>query len=244
MDAEGLERELRDLERRADRLDGLAESLVRDHARVRSRLAHVGDFLTLAPKASARLDDLSRELFGETIEDIEANLTHAIREILDQDRRVRGVKEVKGGKLSVFFEVIQDGEAEDILTGQGGSVCNIVSTGLRLIALSQLDPARHRPFLVLDEQDCWLRPSLVPRFVKLIKKIASRLKLQILIISHHPVDQFALHTQKVYALRPGRDGVRLELLRDTPATDAGDGEGPSPTDEPGDLAADPTLINE
>ena len=34
----------------------------------------------------------------------------------------------------------QDGQAEDILTGQGGSVCNILSVGLRLIALSQLDP--------------------------------------------------------------------------------------------------------
>jgi DNA repair exonuclease SbcCD ATPase subunit len=216
MNAAELEDALRDLERRADRLDGLAESLVREHGRLRERLGATRDFLELAPKASARLDELSRELFGETIEDIEANLTHAIREILDQDRLVRGVKEIKSGKLSVFFEVVHDGQSEDILTGQGGSVCNIVSTGLRLIALSQLDARRHRPFLVLDEQDCWLRPALVPRFVKLIKKIAARLGLQILVISHHPVDLFALHTQKVYALRPGRDGVRLDVVRDAP----------------------------
>ena len=220
MNATDLELELRDLERRADRLDGLAESLAREHGRLRVRLDVTRNFLALAPKASARLDELSRELFGETIEDIEANLTHAIREILDQDRVVRGVKEIKSGKLSVFFEVVHGGESEDILTGQGGSVCNIVSTGLRLIALSQLDARRHRPFLVLDEQDCWLRPALVPRFVKLIKKIAARLGLQILVISHHPVDLFALHTQKVYALRPGRDGVRLEVVQDTPEPQA------------------------
>ncbi|MBF0481511.1 MAG: ATP-binding protein [Desulfovibrionaceae bacterium] len=216
MNATDLENALRDMERRADRQDGLAESLVREHGRVRGRLGATRDFLALAPKAGARLDELSRELFGETIEDIEANLTHAIREILDQDRLVRGVKEIKSGKLSVFFEVVHQGESEDILTGQGGSVCNIVSTGLRLIALSQLDQRRHRPFLVLDEQDCWLRPSLVPRFIKLIKKIAARLDLQILVISHHPVDLFALHVQKVYALRPGRDGVSLEVVRDAP----------------------------
>ena len=93
--------------------------------------------------------------------------------------------------------------------------------GLRLIALSQLDPARHRPFLVLDEQDCWLRPDLVPGFVRLIAAIARRLGIQVLYISHHPVDLFADQADRVYILRPGREnGPRLDILRDRIASDA------------------------
>jgi ABC-type thiamine transport system ATPase subunit len=103
---------------------------------------------------------------------------------------------------------------EDVLTGQGGSVCNILSVGLRLIALSQLDPARHRPFLVLDEQDCWLRPQLVPRFMKLIADIARRLDLQLLVISHHGVDLFAHVADRVFELAPDREhGVAVRQLK-------------------------------
>ncbi len=101
-------------------------------------------------------------------------------------------------------------DLEDILHGQGGSVCNILSVGLRLIALSRLDQARHRPFLVLDEQDCWLRPALVPRFMKLIAEIAQRLELQVLVISHHPLDLFIHACDRVLTLSPDREGgVRL-----------------------------------
>ena len=91
------------------------------------------------------------------------------------------------------------------MTGQGGSVCNILSVGLRLIALSQLHPERHRPFLVLDEQDCWLRPALIPSFMQLINEIAARLELQLLVISHHPIDLFAGAADRIFELRPDRE---------------------------------------
>lgn len=208
---------LREIERRVERLHGLAEEKVSQHAQARTTLRSVREFLALAPRAAETLEELAGALFGEILSEVEINLTHAIREILGQDRVVKAEREVKGNRLQIRFLIHNQGreeEVEDILAGQGGSVLNILSVGLRLIALSQLDPARHRPFLVLDEQDCWLRPQLVPRLMKLIAEIAKRLSLQVLAISHHPLDHFVLFADRVYALAPSRDkGASLEAVK-------------------------------
>nr|WP_321259788.1 hypothetical protein [uncultured Pseudodesulfovibrio sp.] len=200
--------ELREAERRLDRLSALAETLHSEHSRVRESLGGVRDFLTLAPKARDTLEELSTALFGKILDEVEANLTHAIREILGQDRVVTTLREVKNNRLQIQFQIRNQGkedEIEDIMTGQGGSVCNILSVGLRLIALSQLPEEQHRPFLVLDEQDCWLKPALIPKFMKLIGEIADRLELQLLVISHHPLDLFAGSAQRIFELVPDRE---------------------------------------
>ena len=209
--------ELDGLERRAGRLEGLAESLSRDHQRARRELASLRAFLDAAPLALARLEELSRDLFGELMEEVEANLTHAVREILGQDRKVVSRREIKGGKFHINLEMEQQGQPEDILRGQGGSVCNILSVGLRLVGLAQLDPESHRRFLVLDEQDCWLKPELVPKFAGLIAAIGEKLSLQVLYISHHPVDAFHIHAGRVFMLSPSREtGVKVTVLAEKP----------------------------
>ncbi len=211
------------LERRLLRLQGIAESRHRDFLSARTQWMEVEHFRALAPGTQDLLDDLSKNLFGRILDEIETNLTHAVREILGQEREVSTLREIKNNRLFITFQILNRGEAEDVLVGQGGSVCNILSVGLRLIALSQLDPENHRPFLVLDEQDCWLSPQLVPRLMDIIAAIAKRLELQVLVISHHPLDLLAPRADRVYALRGDREeGVRVERT-ETGRRDAGEG---------------------
>ncbi|MUM77380.1 hypothetical protein GKC30_07025 [Pseudodesulfovibrio sp. F-1] len=208
---------LDEVRQRLDRLVGLAEGAHAGHARVRAGLAGVRDFLALAPGARDTLEELSTALFGQVLDEVELNLTHAVREILGQDRVVATRREVRNNRLQIRFEIHNQGHGdrvEDILSGQGGSVCNILSVGLRLIALSQLAPEGHRPFLVLDEQDCWIRPALVPKLMKLIAEIADRLGLQLLVISHHPIDLFADTARRILELRPDRQhGATLHRVK-------------------------------
>ena len=236
---------LAELSERYVRLQTMADMKAGEYTAARSRLAAGEAFLAMAPEAAATIEALSKALFGEILDEIEDTLTHAIREVLGQDRTVTSQREVKGNRLTVHFEIRNrgiDADVEDILCGQGGSVCNIMSVGLRLVALSQLDPARHRPFLVLDEQDCWLRPQLVPRFMRLIAAIAERLGLQVLVISHHPVDLFAEYAGTIYALRPDpQHGAALEVMKtaagadflgeDEDGTPVVNGDGPEPGGE-------------
>lgn len=205
--------ELRSLERRLDRLETQARSWVDEFLSGRTRLEELTAFAGIVPLAQVTLEELTSALFGEVLAEIETNLTYAIQEILGQKREIRSHREIRNSRLFIDFSIFQEDEEEDILTGQGGSVCNILSVGLRLIALSQLDEHQHRPFLVLDEQDCWLRPQLVPRFMEIIAAISQRLGLQVLVISHHPVDLFSEFAGRVYSLRPDvESGVRLSVL--------------------------------
>lgn len=199
--------ELREVERRLDRLEALAEGLHNEHNKVRTTLEGERKFLFLASKAKDSLEELSKSLFGKILDEVELNLTHGIREILGQDRVVFTEREVKSNRLQIHFQIQNRGkedEIEDIMTGQGGSVCNILSVGLRLIALSQLPTEQHRRFLVLDEQDCWLKPALIPKFMNLINEIAGKLSLQLLVISHHPLDLFAEAADRIFELRPDK----------------------------------------
>ena len=84
--------------------------------------------------------------------------------------------------LSIFIEKNEQGVLEDVYNGSGGAVANILSLGLRAIALIQ---SKERRFLVLDEPDCWIKPEIIPEFVQVINQISEKLKIQILMISHH-----------------------------------------------------------
>lgn len=189
----------------------LAEKLEKDQ----SKMAEIKAYVELAPKVAERLDQLSQKMFGDILDEVERHLTYALREILQQDLKVITTREVKKGKVSITFGIERQGEREDILTGQGGSVCNIISVGLRLIALSQLPEKEHRRFLILDEQDCWLRPDLVPHLMRIIHTIAQRLQFQILVISHHDINLFREYADRIYRLLPPAldgAGVKTELV--------------------------------
>ncbi|WP_320171450.1 hypothetical protein [Maridesulfovibrio sp.] len=207
---------LESLERRAGTISARAATRMDDWQTLREEARRTEDFLQLAPLAAERLEELSTALFGELLRELETNLTHAIREILGQDREVRAVPSIRDKKLQVDFQILNQGGEEDIMVGQGGSVCNILSVGLRLIALSRLNPEEHRPFLVLDEQDCWLRPGLVPRFMDLIGTIARKLDFQVLVISHHPLELFAESADRILALEPDREnGVKIKIVKES-----------------------------
>ena len=113
----------------------------------------------------------------------------------------------------------RDGQREHVLEGQGGSVANILSVGLRLLALTTLDEKTHRRFLVLDEQDCWLHPSLVPRLVNIVHEAGKALGFQVLMISHHEASAFERFADKIYTVIPTQDGAKVELAGGTPVVD-------------------------
>ena len=71
-----------------------------------------------------------------------------------------------------------------------------------MFALATLDEKTHRRFLVLDEQDCWPRPDLVPRLVKIVHDAGWALGFQVLMISHHDAESFRQYADRVYRLVP------------------------------------------
>ncbi len=205
------------LRRRLDQLLGQRDEQQRQRQRIQDQLREARAFLELAPPVTEALKSLSEKLFEQELKIVEEQLTHALHDVLEQPMiRFRARPDFKGGAAVVEFSIERDGNAEDIQRGQGGSVQNILSTGLRMFALATLSKARHRGFLVLDEQDCWLRPELVSRWVKIVRDVGGVLGLQVLMISHHDLALFERYADRILQLQPQSGGVRICQLHQGP----------------------------
>jgi len=197
------------------------ELIEADLKQTRQALEENQHYLDLSNRVTAALEVLSKRLFRELLDIIEQKLTIALQEVLEQPIALRAQVDWKRNVASVDFTIERDSFKEDIMRGQGGSVANILSVGLRMFALTTLDPNKHRRFLVLDEQDCWLRPDLVPRLVKIVHVAGQELGFQVLMISHHDASNFRRYADRILRLVPGKDGVSVERV-DLPSSVSGE----------------------
>lgn len=194
------------LRERAARLQGRLAELHARHQSVTAKFEALQGKLALADPVRAELERLSQQLFQSIIHVMETKITMALHEVIEQPLQLRVKPQFKRGSIALDLTIERMGEEEDILRGQGGSVANVLSVGFRLFALTQSDPRRHRPFVVLDEPDCWIRPDLVPKLVNIIASASRSLGLQVILVSHHDVTQFAHLVDRVYRIQPQQDG--------------------------------------
>ncbi len=200
------------LRQRIHSLDAQRQQLTRALSDAQSQLDALEATLDIADEVSETLDRFTRELFGDLTQVLETQLTTALHEVLGQNLTFKAQCRYLRNAAAIEFHIERNGHAEDILQGQGGSVANVLSVGLRIFALTTLDETTHRRVLVLDEQDCWLHPSLVPRLANLISSAAKSLGFQILMISHHDPDLFAPYADKLYRFTPSFTGVKVQEL--------------------------------
>ena len=195
---------------RFERLQGKRLELQRLQKKQLQELNEIQNFLSIADQVTEALETLSHDLFEKELRTIETTITKALQEVLDQPIEFKAKAEFRRDAAHVDFSIERNGNSEDIMKGQGCSVANVVSVGLRMFAVTGLDPKRHRRFLVLDEQDCWLHPDLVPRLVKIVHEAGTALGFQVLMISHHDVGNFLRYADRVYRLSTDNgEGVKI-----------------------------------
>jgi hypothetical protein len=193
-----------------EHLKGKRDTIEQARTRKNAELGKVNDYLAIAGAVEQALDTLSEQLFGRVVKILEEKLTLALHEVLEQPIALKVDRDYKRGGATMSFHIERNGHPEDIMKGQGGSVANILSVGLRMFGLTTLDGGVHRRFLVLDEQDCWLRPDLVPRLVKIVHDAGTALSFQVLMISHHDPSAFQQYADKIYQFIPTGDGVEVK----------------------------------
>ena len=204
------------LRRRVDRLVGMKDEKQRRQAKVMGQLNELTSYLELAQPVTEALKSLSDQLFQQELSLVQEKLTIALHDVLEQPVCFRATPSFRNGSAVVDFSIERNGNTEDVQRGQGGSVQNILSVGLRMFALATLGKANHRGFLVLDEQDCWLRPELVPKLVKIVRDAGRELGFQVLMISHHDLSHFERYAEKIIRLEPAGDLVRVTSADKSP----------------------------
>lgn len=113
---------------------------------------------------------------------------------------------MKGNQASLDVNLIDSrGNKSDVLNGNGGALTNIVSAGLRFAALSR---TANRRFMVLDEPDCWIKPSLVPAFMKVLSDVSIKTATQTIFVSHYPMDSFGPQIARVKLSRDANGKIQ------------------------------------
>src|SRR5262245_8351106 len=113
--------------RRADKLLHSREERELRSIELARRFAELNEYLAIADRVTAALEQLSEQLFQQLLVTVQEKLTIALREILEQPIEFKAAADFKRGAATVEFWVERDGHQEDILRGQGGSVTNILS---------------------------------------------------------------------------------------------------------------------
>jgi len=205
------------LRRRVDQLTGMRVEKTRRKQQIHQELEQVNRYLDIVQPVTDALKSLSEKLFEQELKIVEEKLSIALQDVLEQPVLFRARPDFKNGVAVVEFSIEREGHSEDVQRGQGGSVQNILSVGLRMFALATLGKADHRGFLVLDEQDCWLRPELVPRLVRIVKDAGRELGFQVLMISHHDLRLFDRYADCILEIEPVENTVKVTRLSNDPA---------------------------
>lgn len=170
------------------------------------------NWLLKQPKLLHFLQQLQSIIQKKNIGQYSDLLTAFLQDVLEKDKEIVLNSYIYRNLPALKVEVNNNNNKEDILDGSGGSLANIVSTGLRIIALSKL---KNRKFIILDESDCWLEPDKVPLFGKVLGELSQTLGVQILIISHHKTEYFKDYG-RVIAIRKEGGSLVSEIVSDTP----------------------------
>lgn len=192
---------------RLEQLKGRRSERERQSTDAKRRSGEIAVYLAITDRVTLALELLSKTLFEEVLGVVQKHATRALQEVLDQPIELKAQADFKRGVATVKFWIDREGSKEDVYRGQGGSVSNVLSVALRMLALARQDTSIHRRFLVLDEQDCWLKPDIVPKLVKIVRSAGRTMGFQVIMISHHDQSMFEQFADKVYRFTPLMGGV-------------------------------------
>lgn len=191
---------LASLLREGHRLQGRLDALQQEQKQIYHSVGIAKARIDKRDAVEEILDALEQRFHEKSLGLLESLLTAFLNDVLPREtageQKVSLELDTVRGLPALQVQVCQDALQEDALRGRGGSVANVLSAGLRFIAVARSSGLRGtllgmRPFLILDEADCWLSPRRVADFGRVIQQLARDLGLQVLVISHHDSHLFS-----------------------------------------------------
>lgn len=193
-------------------MQGQLTALTDEKNKIVERVEKAKIWLQKQPDYIKFLKQLQEILHQKNIGAFSELLSYFVKDVLQKDTKSINLELYTYHNLPALrIEALNNGQKESIIEGNGGSIANIVSTGLRLIALSRM---KNRQFIVLDEPDCWLKPDHIPLFAKIIGEISQKLRIQTVIISHHHWSYFKDYG-RVIELKKGDVQLETTIVHDT-----------------------------
>lgn len=220
-----LHRRFLGLQLRFATLQGQASEVQAQQTRLVKSISLAKARLELEPQVREAFDYLQERAHQRAVGDFEDLLSAFVEDVIPDAGRVRMKLGTHLGLPSLDILLDNGGDLENIYSGNGGGLTNVVVTGLGYSALSRTS---NRQFMLLDEPDCWLQAQNVPAFTKVIAEVANpRVEpdgalvpgCQTLMVSHNDISLMddGAHIQSLklqmsledYAARMGVDVVEV-----------------------------------
>ncbi len=177
------------IERGLTKLDGKRIELEREHQRNREIVGAAKWRIGQKETVDRIFRAAQARLHHKAVGSYERLLTMIANDVLPSKIRVRldlGTNK-RNGKASLDILAERDGGPVDVCRASGGSLMNVLATGLRVSALSK---SGARQFVAFDESECWISPDNVPAYSNILERLSSDLGFQCLLISHHDPRMF------------------------------------------------------
>ena len=174
------------LTKRVYKLEGARQEMAHQKASLMIKAESATRVVDMHKDVVSRLDELQEKAIQQSAGVYNELLTAIVHDVMqDVEQEIVLKTEVKNNKTQLHIGSNKNGQTEDIVDDRGGSINNLISAGLRFIAIVQ---SGNRRFVAMDEQDCWLEEQLVPRFIEVLSKLSKEIGVQCVFISHHERD--------------------------------------------------------
>lgn len=136
-------------------------------------------------EARVALEEMERSWRRRFEERLSALVSHGLTAVFGEETRVNIVAETKRSTTHMTLTLTQGGvELGNIVEGTGGSIVSVLSVLLRVMMVVSVRPPLRR-LVVLDEPlHGAVDPANIPTFGALLRELADRLDLQLLIVAH------------------------------------------------------------
>lgn len=187
--------------RELEQLKGKRAFLQKQSKDLEKQKADLNTRLISIEEAQAFIQQVAKETQEQLRYHIEDIVQLALDAVFPGEYDFRVIFEIKRGKTEARLCFLRDNIEIDPLTSAGGGVSDVVAFALRLAVWSL---GKTRRLVILDEPFRYLSKDLQPKAGEMLRKLSSRLKLQVVMVTHE--EEMIEIADKKFAVKLERDG--------------------------------------
>lgn len=206
-----LDTKLRELQQRASAVDAVIAERRTRASMLGKNISEAKHRLELNPDVQSFMLSLQQRVHQRGVGLYEKLLTALVQDVLPENPHPVCLElSTDKGLPALTIQLGRNDTAQNIYEDTGGSLTNVVSSGLRFIALAR---SPLRKFLVLDEPDCWIEPFRIPRFADILSDMSTDVGVQAILISHHQDSAFAGLPDRMRLEKDAQGLIRVKHMR-------------------------------
>ena len=206
-----LDQKIRDLQQKAAGVDAVIAERRNRASTLGKNVAEAKHRLELNPDVQSFMISLQQRVHQRGVGLYEKLLTALVQDVLPENPHPVSLElSTEKGLPALTIQLGRGDTAQNIFEDTGGSLTNVVSSGLRFIALAR---SPLRKFLVLDEPDCWIEPFRIPRFADILSDMSDEVGVQAILISHHQDSAFAGLLDRMRLEKDSQGVIKVKHMR-------------------------------